>query len=511
MLPAALYLWFTREDVRAVVALAEILALWLAVAMRNSVVAIKYAYLDKGDIEDQYDSSYEAPLRIGRRIFMAGWASPTEVDSSVLTEEMNEAQARSGCVLSGALVKCRPAASAKELEGMKPAWAGDVTAEGTQPPPAGYLQADILLSLITDKTLAAPFPGHRRAMMIGGFLLPFLPPLVRALGPGDVPAFGNTSASKIVCAFCVYAPGLYVALMAGYSQVAMWSYLRRGRAMALLDELCGEGGCSTERFSGEMGKGVGAGVEDSDFGNGKHIESPSNASRLKMRKQQTYVLKSANKVAIDLTDPTTVVSVLLLRRCLRQMGVRYNKRVDGFTIAFFATGVVYVFTLCVFFLRADTRITEDIGPLDHRLSTDLLLVAFALYTSAMLALLVLTASHCNEAPRFRACLQRAALNACAELVDIAAAGDDNEIDIDAAWRRASAKKALLQMADAQVGYNEEVVEPVTVLGNPATPIAVGATISAIATGMGLALQGFVSQQSEGWGYSKEDGLWRGPT
>ena len=61
---------------------------------------------------------------------------------------------------------------------------------------------------------------------VAGFLLPFLPPLVRAIGPGDVPAFGNTSASKIVCAFCVYAPGLYVALMAGYSQVAMWSYLR---------------------------------------------------------------------------------------------------------------------------------------------------------------------------------------------------------------------------------------------------------------------------------------------
>ncbi|CAD7973829.1 unnamed protein product [Amoebophrya sp. A25] len=50
MLPIALYLWLSdAPGVRAVLDLAEILTWWVAIAMRNCVVAIKYGYLEKSD------------------------------------------------------------------------------------------------------------------------------------------------------------------------------------------------------------------------------------------------------------------------------------------------------------------------------------------------------------------------------------------------------------------------------------------------------------------------------
>ena len=55
------------------------------------------------------------------------------------------------------------------------------------------------------------------------------------------------------------------------------------------------------------------------------------------------------EVTIDLADSATVVSLLLLRRCLRKVGGRYNARVDGFSFTFFVLGVLFVASLNVFF------------------------------------------------------------------------------------------------------------------------------------------------------------------
>lgn len=304
---------------------------------------------------------------------------------------------------------------------------------------------------------------------------------------------------------------------------------------------------------------------------------------------QSSSLNTKSFVVFDLSDSRTIVSLLLLRRCLRKVGARYNKRVDGFSMAFFVTGGIFVATLCGFFLatkvstdaaaminlsteqklsnvagadhpaasdvvgganyvaggssglpdggtsRRNTdeknhvdasRWTTTIGVFDHRISTDILLLVFSLYVSVMLATLVLVASKCNEAPRFRGALQRAALTTCAALVDVAGGtstsdrsesscstpGESREnVDTTAEkWRRILAHKELLQTADAQVGYEEEVVDPVTVLGRPASVVTVGATISAIITGLAVAFQGWLSQNNQGWGYSSVDGVWRAP-
>eukprot|EP00392_Amoebophrya_sp_AT5.2_P018713 g19321.t1 len=126
------------------------------------------------------------------------------------------------------------------------------------------------------------------------------------------------------------------------------------------------------------------------------------------------------RVVLDLADSGTIVSLLLLRRCIRKIGTRYNLRMDGFSMAFFAVGVLFVGTLLI------------------------------------------------------------------------------------------AHKELLQMADLQVGYEEEVVDPVTVLGRPASMLTVGATLSAIFTGFVIAVQGWIGHRGEGWDYSDVDGVWRPP-
>lgn len=278
MLPVALILWCARADVRAVLDFAEILAFWVTVCMRNAVVAQKYAFLDKADVEDQYDGKgYVAPLRMGRRLFMAGWATPQEVDPRILWEELQIAMSLCDCDLRapGAALRVKPTGVIGELQRALPEWAFSLqnrasapttsspsqehiggswtggpsrreTGAEPQPPPPphhdDYMSAFDMLALIVRRTIADPLPGHRRAFMLMGIVLPFLPPIMRALGPGGLPAFGDTWASNLACSFCVFAPAMYVALMAGFSQVAIWTYSRRGRAMKLLDALC-LGGC----------------------------------------------------------------------------------------------------------------------------------------------------------------------------------------------------------------------------------------------------------------------------
>ncbi|CAD7973833.1 unnamed protein product [Amoebophrya sp. A25] len=294
---------------------------------------------------------------------------------------------------------------------------------------------------------------------------------------------------------------MYVALMAGYSQVALWTYHRRAQALNVLDTLCSEG----LRVKDLVGPRV-TNSED------KSEQNTTSASSTLQGEPNTN--SGGGLMRLDLSDSSTIVSLLLLRRCLRKVGARYNRRMDGFSLAFFATGVIFVGALCMFYLAAspvarggsDGSSSTKISAFDHRAATDALLVVLSLYVSVVLAALVLQAADCNEAYRFRSALQRACLTSCASLVDLAG----SSAEAGQTWREALAHKELLQTADTQVGYEEEVVDPVTVLGRPASVVTVYATISAIFTGLAIAFQGWLSQTSAGWSYSDLDGVWRPP-
>jgi hypothetical protein len=79
-------------------------------------------------------------------------------------------------------------------------------------------------------------------------------------------------------------------------------------------------------------------------------------------------------VALDLEDSQTVVSLTLLRRCLRRYGCRYHARIDGFSLCLFIVGCIYVGLLNVFFVFLPSSVV-------HRPSTDPLLSFFTIYVN----------------------------------------------------------------------------------------------------------------------------------
>ncbi|CAD7959475.1 unnamed protein product [Amoebophrya sp. A120] len=597
LLIVAICLWaFDVDNVRAVLDLSEILTWIVAVLMRNCVVAIKYGFLEKQEILDQYGGNYNAAHRVPRKIFLGGWATPNEFDKKIMLEEMQTAMALCDCDLNLAPLRVKPDAGAREIgkclqkmlhqengkelqqgaevyssqvhdfhDGPKPNAEDEAATNSNKDKPSADggkrhsngehayatkltppVTALDFLYLVTTQTIASPLPGHRRAFMLLGIVAVFIPPVIRSFGPGDLPAFGDTAASKLAVACCVFSPGFYVALMAGFAQVAIWTYQRRARAFEMLDRLCAEGVGISELVPAGVLASVSEGKKSGDPYAALSELSPStqqnkstntSSTTQQLRTQKTKALVSVHKknndvtsespamrVVFDLADSETVVSLLLLRRCLRKIGSRYNSRMDGFSMAFFGTGIIFVGTLCLFFLTpasviassdSVTGASKEITPMNHRMATDILLLSITIYISVTLAMLLLVAAKCNEAPRFKMALQRAALTSCAELVDEAEASA-REVEATrgksaATWQRLLAHKELLQMADTQVGYEEEVVDPVRVLGVPASFVTVGATISAIFTGLFIALQGWLTQSGAGWSYSNVDGVWRPPS
>eukprot|EP00392_Amoebophrya_sp_AT5.2_P018714 g19322.t1 len=276
---AALYLWISDDErrtpgtgVRAVLDLAEILAWAATIVMRNCVVAVKYGYIEQSEIDDQYKSSahYHAPSRMQKQIFMGGWAAPNDVDPSILQSELAVSMRLCDCDLKSAEVRMKPVAVEKELQKrwrMNTVLAGEKSSSSTyrvnvdhagagrelaQTPhdhdstalhknTSSRPSAFDLLQMIVSRTIASPLPGKRRAFMLLGPVAVFIPPIVRAVAPGNLASFGSTATAKFAVACCVWSPAMYVALMAGYSQVAIWTYMRRAKAFELLDRLCGEG------------------------------------------------------------------------------------------------------------------------------------------------------------------------------------------------------------------------------------------------------------------------------
>ena len=83
--PLGVLAWAYDARAREVFDLLEILVFWVLVVMRHAVVALKYGYLQEGEIASQYDADYDTAA-VGRQIFMRGWAQPEKegiVDAEV--------------------------------------------------------------------------------------------------------------------------------------------------------------------------------------------------------------------------------------------------------------------------------------------------------------------------------------------------------------------------------------------------------------------------------------------
>ena len=146
-------------------------------------------------------------------------------------------------------------------------------------------------------------------------------------------------------AFCqIWGPFSYIWLMCGYHRLSLHSYNRRAKAMELFDELCSVGIASTELDS-QVAEGTEVAPEaepqaepeqplDRELAVENHegqalaqVNEALDSPKLNLNAAEVspmLELPSAN-IAFDLTDPTTVVSVILLRRCLRHY-VRWNRK-----------------------------------------------------------------------------------------------------------------------------------------------------------------------------------------
>ena len=177
--------------------------------------------------------------------------------------------------------------------------------------------------------------------------------------------------------------------------------------------------------------------------------------------------------------PTTVTP---LRSPARHIGRRYHLRIDLYSINMFVLGSALSLLLVAYVMSPEQ--------FDQTFSGHVLVGGTCMICCVCLARIVLAAEECNQAYRYRTLLQRERLAASSRAVveggtaGLAAAG-------------------LLSAADAACGYEEEIVDPTTVLGVPASAMSVGTVLGLIAVGLGVFLEGYVKLGRDGWGYGDD--------
>ena len=510
----ALALWYYDADVRRLIDLWELLAFWMIVLMRHLVVGLKYGYLPAAELAAQYSPQYKG-LQLAKGIFLGGWATPRAPGFGIVMEQVDAAM----WLCDVDLRRCKLQLKLKDAT---PGYSTTMTAH----------ELALKIAYVSFGRPLAASAGP--AAMLTGCLIPFLPPIGR-LSVGLAGFGGGTSWAPKLAMFClIWGPWSLIWLMCAFHRLSLHSYSRRATAMELIDGLCSLGVPSAElELEGEPEPepepkpepepGLQSEPADPEI---TALEPPPPqpqpaVERTESEPEPRQPAGSAH-ITLDFSDPTTVVSVLLLRRCLRHYGARYHARIDAFSLALFATGYIFVALLDIFFVFSPDAF-------EHRASTDLLLAVLGVYICVAVGMLVIAAAKCNQAERFRSVLQRAALAATGEMYDVststmtmdddsdsgaegaaaaaaAAGGEAQERQRQRRWMGAVALKELLLQADAQTHFEEEVSSPVTVLSIPAEPTTVKATLGAVGVGLALALEGYVQLIFvKGWGYREDNG------
>ena len=323
-----LVVWYYDADARQLFDSWELLMMWLVVLMRHFVVALKYGYLAPSEIAAQYSAEYPT-TQIMKNIFLGGWAAPMTPGFNIVQDEMTMAMWLCDVDLQRCPLRFKSA----------PGHLATITA---------YELGMRIALKCYGKPLAA---SAKPIALLTGIALPFLPAIARIAS--GLPAFGGgMSWGPKLVAFCqIYGPFSFIWLMCSFHRLSLHSYNRRAKAMELFDALCSVGIDSTElTVQQEQGQDLLLdrlqqqkpshepieepklaqcdGVQDlpvvdfdSDAPEASLITPRSDISDPTTAVPQNDLspsrsLPSAN-LMLDLTDPTTVVSIILLRRCLR--------------------------------------------------------------------------------------------------------------------------------------------------------------------------------------------------
>ena len=295
--------------------------MWLVVLMRHFVVAVKYGYLPASEIAAQYSKQY-GPVQLAKGIFLGGWATPRAPGFGIIEQEIDTAMWLCDVDLHRCPLRLR----------LLDAMSGHPST----------MTAHDLGMRIAMRCYGKPLAASATPIaLLTGIALPFLPAIARAMT--GLPAFGGgMSWGPKLVAFCqIWGPFSYIWLMCGYHRLSLHSYNRRATAMELFDELCLDGIASTE-LNSQVSEVTGPAPEtepeveplDRDLtvenlGDQALAQADKTPDSPKLDPNTAKVspmleLPSAH-IAFDLTDPTTVVSVILLRRCLRHY-VRWNSK-----------------------------------------------------------------------------------------------------------------------------------------------------------------------------------------
>eukprot|EP01043_Picozoa_sp_COSAG02_P047599 COSAG02_NODE_4580_length_5199_cov_6.923137_4_plen_426_part_00 len=297
-------IWYHDADAQKLFDPWELFVMWLVVLMRHFVVAVKYGYLPASEIVAQYSKQY-GPVQLAKGIFLGGWATPRAPGFDIIEQEIDTAM----WMVDVDLRRCPLQLRLSDTEPGSPS--------GTT------MTAHELGLMIAMRCYGKPLAASATPIaLLTGIALPFLPAVARAAT--GLPAFGGgMSWGPKLLAFCqIWGPFSYIWLMCGYHRLSLHSYNRRAKAMELFDELCSVGIASTELDSLDSEVPGPQPQPQPEPETGPPVAGDGSDPDLLSPK---LVLPSAH-IAFDLTDASTVVSVVLLRRCLRHY-VRCNSKI----------------------------------------------------------------------------------------------------------------------------------------------------------------------------------------
>ncbi|KAK3270237.1 hypothetical protein CYMTET_21355, partial [Cymbomonas tetramitiformis] len=440
---------------------------------RCCTVGFKYALAAPSFLEHQYTSNLKENYKLlEQSLFILGWSDPKYYD--VLRREFDEAMAYLDTDLRQIKICFDSPAIAQGFNGEFPMRGQPVIDDtDTNVSALKFCWHTVMLSFGKQQsTLAQIFAGCvSLTLLCAGPFARYL------LG---IPLLGDTWQAAVCCICLFIGPLVPLIAVTSFAGVTLLSYNRRARAMQILDHLITDGLDMNECFPSLP----------------KDQKDLYNVHRMAPTDQL-----SQSCVKIDLTDGNNVMALTLSRRILRQVGRRYHSRINQFTILLFVISIMSSAALNFFFIF-------DPDLFQHSLAADLTLAIFTLYGGSCIALTTWFASQCNDPARYRQRLQRQLLMMSLEMWDLAGTMHENGPSESMKANRMKALRDMLQQADFICGYEEEVSDPVMVLGLPAHYGAILSSVSIIISAMFSAAEGALRQFSQNDATYNEDGLFQ---
>jgi hypothetical protein len=420
--------------------------------LRTLIISVKYAYLRDEDVAQltkpppNWDEE-----STNRRLIMAGWRTPAAF-KGLIEDELTCAMDENDIALQGMSFRVGPEATAA----MRRHPTNDLFTAATPHNEKDQVTAGFVLHQLIRKAYHIPFPNYFYAIILGfPVVFAMIPCLVRWQYGLDVFGEGWTKLIHIG----VIIGSLNSFSLLAFGLISAHDFGRRENAMERLGKLIQYPGIPLKSFL---------------------VPLDNKAASMHNASADAYV-------HVDLKDPDNVFAWFNCRKTLRAFGEPYFLRIQSYTSILLSYAIFCVVVLNIIVW----------SQVQHHVST-IYFIFIVVLAIAVIAILSI-----NKATKLQSLSQehRELLKKeifLQEKILIESPPELTQEDLE----KIKKAQALLAHVDESIHYQEEVHNPTTVLGQPATHQVFSSTLGLLFAGINFAWGGFFGAQIvyDNWGW-----------